>query len=151
MVSEYHYAAKFSMRWSDEKRNTVGLMNKWLTDRLTDVSRADKGDLTQNKLGAKEYFQSQGHFIPQYDYVFDHSGKQVIQHILKFETLHDDFANLMKKFNLNITIPAKEVRLGRKYDKKIGVNDLSSDLVLLIEEFYKKDYDFFGYPRLQRE
>jgi hypothetical protein len=31
------------------------------------------------------YFQDDGHFIPQYDYVFDENGHRLVQHVVHME------------------------------------------------------------------
>ena len=35
-----------------------------------------------------------GHFLPQHVYVYDMEGNQVIDHILRFEQLNEDFSAL---------------------------------------------------------
>ena len=148
MVSEYHYFAKYVLLLSNEQRNTVERMNKFVKTKLETMQKSNRGNLTQGVVGDGGYFQAAGHFIPQYEYVFDHVGKQVITHVLKFETLHEDFEQLMKEYKMNIPLPAKDVRVGRNYEKLIGVKDLTPDVIALIENVYKQDYEFFGYQKL---
>jgi len=53
----------------------------------------------------------------------------------------------MKEYKMNIPLPAKDVRLGRNYEKLVGVKDLTPDVIALIEDVYKQDYEFFGYQK----
>jgi hypothetical protein len=85
--------------------------------------------------------------LPQYLYL-------PATHILKFETLQEDFANMMKNYKWFIELsndksieeftklPHTNVSKEKiKYD----IDDLSSDTIKKINEKYTKDFDIFGY------
>ena len=88
-----------------------------------------------------------GHYIPQYDYVYEGSRK-VIHHVLKFERLQEDFQELMAMYKLNLTLPPISRDHVRKTIKNLGVKDLSPDVVQLIETMYHDDFRAFGYERI---
>jgi Sulfotransferase family len=60
----------------------------------------------QTKLFRKAYYAHLGHFIPQYDFVYNgFSTTPVIQHVLHFENLHAEFAALMRQYQLPVVLP----------------------------------------------
>jgi hypothetical protein len=66
--------------------------------------------------------------------------RKVMHHILKYERLHEDFAEL--------TLPAKHENHVRKSIKPLGVDDLSAAVIDLIETVYANDFREFGYQLL---
>lgn len=153
VVSEYHYAIKYMARWNDTLRNTPAVMNKWLTTQLTEHAQSKRGD--------KKYFFLSGHLIPQYDFVYnvkqsgdnDDAPQQVIHHVLKYETLAEDFPALMAEYQLDtIVLPPHKAKkaMGRNYQKQIGVAELNSTVLDLIELIYAKDFEEFGYDKIDR-
>jgi len=151
LVSEYHYAAKYVRRWDDDMRNSVDVMNRWFKGRLANLSDRDRGNLTEGRVGNPSYFISLGHWIPQRDFVYDHTGRKVVDHVLKYETLHEDFAKLMDIYGMNISLHSRDVRTGRSYEKKIGVAELQPDVLKLINEIYADDFEEFGYDMILPE
>ena len=85
--------------------------------------------------------------LPASDYIFDEeSGEQIIDYILNFETLDTDrkFDDLMKKFNLDISLPEKSLN-ARKVGDHLTVNDLLQKSIDYINMYYEKDFISFGY------
>merc|ERR1711933_188326 len=88
--------------------NKKDYLNDWVKSSLKDK-------LDHNKYVAFYY--------PAYNYVFDkHTGNQVVDYILKYETLGNDFDELMKEFSLNVTLNHVN---GRHSSAALGVEDLS--------------------------
>jgi hypothetical protein len=82
------------------------------------------------------------HVLPQYLYLI--SNDNIIDNniiIMKTETLIDDMIkNGFDDFNLNINVT---------YRNKIDyIKLLNHDAIKLINEFYKKDFEYFGYEMI---
>lgn len=58
-------------------------------------NRVEKGLLSSNK------HESNSHFIPQYDYIFDRSGEKFVDYIGRYETLERDMNLIAKRIGLN--------------------------------------------------
>ena len=85
--------------------------------------------------------------IPASEYIFDEeSGEQIIDHVLYFETMDTDgkFDELMKRFDLNITLPEKSLN-ARKGGDHLTTNDVSQKSIDYINTYYEKDFVSFGY------
>eukprot|EP00438_Fugacium_kawagutii_P036715 Skav213888 [mRNA] locus=scaffold245:96549:97526:- [translate_table: standard] len=85
------------------------------------------------------------HFIPQVYYVFengDHrNGRRLCHHILQRTKLSDQFPKLMKQYGLNdVQLPSHPNHQGRECSAK-----LSPSLLDLVKEFYRADYEAFGF------
>jgi hypothetical protein len=81
---------------------------------------------------------------PQVDYVYDRD-KKVVDHILKFENLGEDFADLMARYNLtSVALEAKAYNK-RERDALLSVRDLTEKTVSMIRDHYKLDFERFNY------
>ena len=90
-----------------------------------------------------EYFLSDGHFIPQYDYI--HNQKIAI---IRHENIAEDFACLMQRYQLTqLQLPPEHVNAA---DGLLTELDLTADTMDLIERVYEKDFVTLGYPKRQR-
>merc|ERR1712060_505579 len=67
-----------------------------------------------------------GHFIPQYYYFYDEHGNKVVDYLIRYENLHNDFNELMKKFNLHISLPIKKEN-HRSLDSILTVFDFDQE------------------------
>lgn len=85
-----------------------------------------------------------GHFFPQHLYVFDMKGNQVIDHILRFENLDEDFDALMQLYNLDIELPKK--LNARNSTDLLTVRDLTIETIYVINKVYMMDFVRFSYP-----
>ena len=86
-----------------------------------------------------------GHWIPQYDYVYENRRK-VVQHILRFENLKEEFSNLMDRYDLPLKLPEKPYRPSDT--KKLGIYNLTRQNLEIIEKVYWQDFVEFGYEVL---
>ena len=86
---------------------------------------------------------SKHHYVPQYLYLSQY--KDVKVHIIRFENLKEEFENLMKEYNLDITLN-QHINKGNR--KKFGINDLSDEAISLINDVYHKDFEIFGYKKI---
>jgi hypothetical protein len=80
-----------------------------------------------------------GHFSEQYKYLDNDPTIRI--NVLKYENLDVEFKELMKEYNLNLTLN-KELN---KTNKIFNVIDISDDNIKLINYIYKKDFEMFNY------
>ena len=85
------------------------------------------------------------HFVPQAYYVFqngDPKAPKICHHMLRFETIHEEFKELMATHNMS------QVRLARQYvhgfPTRCQVEPTRATLEL-VRDFYSVDYEAFGY------
>ena len=84
-----------------------------------------------------------GHYTPQHFYI----DPNIKIHIIKFENLQKEFNALMKKYNYNIKLNEHS----NKRNKTIyTVDDLSDELISLINDIYHKDFEMFGYKKITK-
>ena len=114
-----------------EANDSAAQMNEWLLNRL----RTHQG-LT-------------GHMLPQHYYVYDSNRKQMITHVLKFETLAEDFARLMQQYNLPVRLPMERINAGHTV-QRLTRNDLSAQVIEEINKFAREDFRLFGYNVMDR-
>ena len=89
-----------------------------------------------------------GHFLPQYDYVYDMEGNQVIDHILRFEHLNEDFSALMTLYDLPIGLPGKKIHVRNNKGLKMTVANLTKETIDVINKVYDKDFAPFNYLKV---
>lgn len=130
LVSEFH--------WSCGKREGVC---KNTEEKITSETM---NEFIQLQAKTYQHFGYQGHFFPQHLYVFDTEGNQVIDHILRFENLDEDFDALMKLYNLDIELPKK--LNARNSTDLLTVKDLTMETIYVINKVYLMDFVRFSYP-----
>jgi len=133
-VSEFNY-----QNLKDKYINEAAIMNQILTVRLEQFQKATKG--------SKDYFMYDCHFIPQTDYLYGMKGQKLNVRVLRFETLKEDFAKLVKDFNLPSSMNniLKDFRTNAS-PQSITSADLTPHTRALIETVYAHDFQEFGYP-----
>jgi hypothetical protein len=80
------------------------------------------------------------HILPQHYYTH---GKRKCDIILKYENLDKEFNDLMKKNNLNLSLPKNNTSR-----KNVSVKDLNKESIKLINKVYDKDFKLFNYKKL---
>lgn len=113
-------------RWGGIKYDSKEDMNIYIQFRL-------------NKIKMKDY--ELNHFLPQYMYVYDDDGKQIVHHVIRFEKLETEFENLMKQYGLSIKLDVRTMTNKKKY----SIDDFTDETMQLINEVYKKDFLLFNY------
>lgn len=81
------------------------------------------------------------HYTEQYKYL----DKNYDIRILKFENLEEEFNKLMSDFNLDIKLNRHE---NKGHYRQFTKKDFSKELINLINEIYKKDFEEFGYEMI---
>jgi hypothetical protein len=77
--------------------------------------------------------------------------RRLVQHILHFEYLEEQFPSLMQAYNYsNISLPQRKInhRSDIDYITNVTVNDLTVENLRLIEEVYHDDFVLGGYLKL---
>jgi Sulfotransferase family len=118
-----------------------------------------------------QYGARGGHWIPQYDFVYDPSGNKRVEHVLKFENLTFEFDELMARYNItDIHLPqvmtsvaavgsgeppkkqgavpglGKEDKMGKKKRiPKLTRDDLLEKTKAMVHVVFSRDFDTFGY------
>lgn len=84
------------------------------------------------------------HFIPQVYYVFengDHkNGKQLCHHVLRAESITQEFPQLMQLYGLGVRLPDIQRHQRRSCDAS-----LTPAAMELVRKFYAADFEAFGY------
>jgi hypothetical protein len=182
VVSEYYYYCYMKKincfnthnRTGKGWQDTAKVMNQDIQFVLQKIKAQGKPSF-QNRV-PNDYYIRDGHWIPQYDFVYDdrfllvadengdqhnndnnHQGtvrriRQMAHHVTHFEHLHEEFPSLMKAYGLdsvNLTMipPALD---GTKRNAKQTVDNLTSQTRRLIEEVYEQDFELGGYIMLER-
>lgn len=84
------------------------------------------------------------HFYPQFWYVYDNNEKQIVNNVLHYETLDDDFQKCMDKYNLPVKLENKY----NVFNKRFTIYDLSPETINIINQVYHKDFEYFGYSKI---
>jgi len=82
------------------------------------------------------------HYTPQHLYVNGVPGLNV----LKFENLAIEFKDLMRKYNINLSLNKKNNSSANH--KRFTVTDFGPNSIALINEVYSKDFSEFNYRML---
>ena len=93
-----------------------------------------------------------GHMLPQYLYVYDENGRQIVDHVLRFETVSMDFDSLMQRYGINLAWPkGGKINQGHQSDDKMrfSTRHFTQETLDLINEFYQKDFELLGYPQIR--
>jgi hypothetical protein len=145
-VSEFYYACSIRPRSCvSRKLNSPEYMNRKIASKLQEYLKcpAGKNSSCPNLEG--------GHYIPQYDFVFDDDGdknngrEQIVTHILHFENLQQEFEELMKAYELqDVNLTSSHARV-RKESATLGVDDLTPGTIDLINKIYAKDFEIGDY------
>lgn len=82
-------------------------------------------------------------FMPQYLYVFDHTGKLMVDFVGKFENIDEDYQHIARKVGLHEALPKRNITPGRKR----GHSELFTNPEVLekVVRLYEKDFALFGY------
>jgi len=157
LISEYRY---FKLMVRKSKNSGAYQMNQFVQKKLQTVEVALRQKLLQSNdtchldSYTTDFFQDKGHYIPQYDYVYatnvaTNETAQMIPHVLKYESLQEDFAALMQRYGLQ-HIQLAESKEHRTLETQPGQQDLtpshlSPENIRKINQIYRNDFIAFGY------
>lgn len=124
IISEYHHLSK-------ESHDTPQKMQKWIDDNLTRIV---------------QFKHFPGHFLPQHFYIVSPSGKQIINHVIRYETLEEEFPKLMEQYKLSdIVLPPKGKFVAPTFNTQWTNRHLTIELIARINDIYSRDFDELGY------
>jgi hypothetical protein len=156
VVSEYYWRHTIEIsglpfRLLNKQTHMNDRMKNMLQPRL---QYANTPDDAPDPWTMNDYFKKSGHWVPQYQYIFNPQNKQVVKHVLRMENLQEQFDNLMLEYNLNIALP--HVMKSKKSSNQQHIHrwtshDLSLENQKLIETIYAQDFDPFDYPRFTQK
>jgi hypothetical protein len=94
-----------------------------------------------------------GHLMPQHYYVFDHiTGDRLIDHVIRYEDLENEFRQLMELYGLLIRLPSKRVSQAAMLvvdtTSRLTVADMTLDTIRVINDYYRLDFDLLGYKMI---
>jgi hypothetical protein len=95
-----------------------------------------------------DYYVNYGHWIPQYDFLYDEHGNQTVTHLLHNELLEEEFPLLMKAYGLKVSLPEQRMNSRPDLGAKLGVSKLTISTLKLIEDTYTKDFELGGYEMI---
>lgn len=150
MVSEFFWQChKMDMcKEADEsKLNSAAFMNEWLQTELTKFKRCPKVEkLDPDHPHVACIMMWSGHFIHQSDYVFNGSMKRpMVDYVLHAETLEEEFSSLMREYNMDMSLPKQKLHDGTK---SLNTKDLDWETIELINEVYRRDFNWFKYKMM---
>lgn len=82
---------------------------------------------------------------PQSDYVFDNAGAQILDRVIRLESLSGDIEDIRESCQLK-----SELKHINKSKVKVVAQDLQPRHLEVIEDLYAADFDNFGYDRRAR-
>jgi len=143
-LSEYYYACSFHRHICGDSIDNPAYMNTKIASKLQKFMKCPTGKNSSCPL------LDGGHFIPQYDYLFDDDSnsngrKQIVKHVLHFENLQHEFEELMKAYELDVNLNSDRVRQHKKSNISLGVDDLTANTIDLINKVYAKDFEIGDY------
>lgn len=146
MVSEFYYICTLTVRpWRPNqcdrsKLFDVKYMNEWLVRKMRD--RAWNSSLA--------YVADNGHFTPQYDFIYGPNQVRMLDYVLKMnDALADDFQRLMVAFDrpgvqLKKMNALSAVARGDS-QTHLDVHNLTAATLRVIHEMYSLDFTSGGY------
>jgi len=88
------------------------------------------------------------HWIPQSHYIWGPDGTQWCSHVLKFESLSDEFRALMASQDLRVQLPERDSNseFSSKRLCDVTVDMLSTDNKARLRRHFARDFSLLGYP-----
>jgi hypothetical protein len=88
-------------------------------------------------------------FTPSSEYIYRRNNvtgekERVVHHILPFERLKEEFAELMDQYNLPLEIPETKIN-GGKCPFRLTAHNLTKETINLINMVYAEDFELGGY------
>jgi hypothetical protein len=71
--------------------------------------------------------------------------RKLIEHVLRFESLQEDFVALMLEYGLDHLTPLPRELVRKSLPKQLGMYNLTLSNLQLIERVYRQDFEEFGY------
>ena len=126
IISAYKFLNRYKKDKDKDKRNSED-MNDWIKDSF--------------KKYEEDPHVHTNMILPQHKFIYYDESDCKVHHILRFESIDQEFKDLMAKYGSNLKLKNQVF----KSDSKLSRSDLKDDTLKLIKEFYKKDLELW-YP-----
>lgn len=138
-LSLYHYARMEISLYHNNINPSNSLYGKHLDyDILKDASLYECALLlTQNKL---LHDKSWNQWEPQYTWIYNKLNEKLIPNVYKIEELKYLEKDIYSKFNINLNLAVLN-----KSNKLQEINNLDNKTISILKEYYKQDFELFGY------
>ncbi|GAX22259.1 hypothetical protein FisN_25Lh078 [Fistulifera solaris] len=146
MVSEFYYICSLKVKdWRPDQCNRTRLlepeyMNEWLQNKLHQQHQEPS---------AEAFLTDNGHFTPQYDFIFGPHQVRMLDYVLKMDDgFGESFDKLMAAFlSSDIKLEKFNAIGAQERDKEthLNVKDLNRETLSTIQRTYEKDLSFLGY------
>mmetsp|Transcript_21848 Transcript_21848/g.30675 ORF Transcript_21848/g.30675 Transcript_21848/m.30675 type:complete len:334 (+) Transcript_21848:49-1050(+) len=95
-------------------------------------------------------YQQLHRFHPQIETVFDENGRQIVTHVLRDESLIEDFRKLLEAYNIdNIVLDFESSPVGARLEQgRLTTRDLTQDTLRMINVHARDDFRVFGYKMM---
>ncbi|KAL9184494.1 hypothetical protein ACHAXT_012464 [Thalassiosira profunda] len=149
VVSEYYCP------WAGLGKDDPDVMNQWIRQKLQGQSHQKLHEqLERFRVSGTGggFFIGTKHMIPQYEYVFAPGGDRLIpeENVLRFENIAEDFRELMERYDLGEWVQLSEEKTNAgKRGAQLSHLDLYPDTVRMINSFFERDFEAFGYERVE--
>lgn len=89
---------------------------------------------------AKNKFVYEGHFLPQYEFIFDDDGVRICDTILCFENLHKGIEYIDNKYDLKLS-NRPSGKINQSDYSNLTRYDLNNDSIAIIKKIYAQDFE----------
>ena len=84
-------------------------------------------------------------WMPQWKFIFDDDGEQVVDHILRFERLKEEFTKLMHDYNLSHVILGDKKFNHRTKGTLLGLQQFSPTTIQRLRDHFHEDFERLNY------
>jgi len=153
VVSEYYCPWTGFRREGIDNRDNL---NEWIVYMVTTLDRQLSEYSAQNpndrpkeqslNHNADPQLLAQKHFVNQAEYVFE-KGIQVVDHVIHYENIQEEFNALMGIYGLDLKLPNKDSHgVNTRGEKsKLSHFDLFPETIKIINKYAADDFTMFGY------
>jgi len=130
--------------------NTVRKLDKVLSDYSVQNPNDRPKEQSRNH-NEDPVLLAQKHMVNQIEYVFE-KGVQVIDHVIHYENIQEEFNNLMEIYGLDLKLPNKESHgvNTRGKNSKLSHFDLFPETIAIINKYAADDFTMFGYEMVDK-
>ncbi len=126
---------------SKKRAKSIEKLNEWVRGMLSDIN------YHKGRLGLKYPNAT----ICQYSHFYDNDGNAMVDHIIHFESLKEDFDLLIEEYDLPSTFsPTKMEKINSALNEKYTYKSFDNETVKMINLVCAKDFDLGrGYPKIE--
>lgn len=84
------------------------------------------------------------HFLPQYEFICDTHNNLLVDRIIHYENLGEEFNSVLDLFGLPKDYGVENA--SQRVDRDNYMAQFTPELIQQVNAHYKKDFDLFGYP-----